>query len=148
MLLLCINNPVYCQNNGYNINESEASYVIFQLASDDMKHDSFQLSSAAYSVMEQIHGINEQLGYNQPVLKKRTSFKMRSDEGYTTYVAIRPFDHFKAAELYAIDVANELMGDVLGEINTPFPITQSQYRECIKQKDFGEYFRYYQKWKK
>jgi hypothetical protein len=47
-----------------------------------------------------------------------------------------------------MDITKEITGDIFGRIREPFPISNSNYRICVAEKDFKSYYNYYKKTRK
>lgn len=130
------------QNASYNLDDGANPFVFIQLREISISADSLQARAAVKEVVDQIKAINARLGYVQ-FEKKIASTTLESNGMNTTYIAIRNFPDFNSAEIYAADIAKELPAIIYGQIKVPFPITGSNYRICMAQKDFVTYYNLY-----
>lgn len=115
---------------------------MIQLKPQKNKEDSLSSEHQVKDVVKQIKSINTKLGYADFV-KKISSFQLDQIKGSTSYLVIRNFDDFQAAEAYAKAIAKELPDNIYGEIGDPFPISLHNYQSCVTAKDFKPYFKFY-----
>ncbi len=135
-------NEGICQTLTYDINAEEDAYVIFQLKEETTIPDSIRNQLIIQNLGNQIKSVNSKPEYAQ-FARKVASFSLENNGKSTTYLVIRNFDDLESAGLYAQDIKKEMDKAIYGQIGEPFPISHSNYKRCIAEKDFGSYYRFY-----
>ena len=132
------------QDAGYALNENESAFVMIQMKETSKSSASDLSEPAVQSVVNQIKTINTKLGYEE-FAKKMASFTLDNNGHKITYLTIRNFNDLKAASLYAEALEKDLPKDIFGKIKKPFPVCQTDYKQCVTEKDFLPYYKAYSK---
>ncbi|HZV68478.1 MAG TPA: hypothetical protein VFG10_03010 [Saprospiraceae bacterium] len=128
----------------YDLDREENSFVVIQLKEQIRSQEAESKEKDIKDVVDQIKIINAKLGFTD-FEKKLASLDLDSKEGTTPYIVVRNFEDLKSAEAYASAIEKEIQDNIYGEIGHPFPISQSNYKSCIADKDFKSYFNFYRK---
>ena len=132
----------YGQKTTFPLNENESAFVIIQLKEQKGQSPGALNEPEVLEVVNQIKVINKKLGYEE-FEKKMASFALDTMGHKTTYLTIRNFNNLTSAEEYSRALAGELDKNIFGKIKTPFPISQSDYKQCVAAKSFESYYTYY-----
>jgi hypothetical protein len=126
----------------YNLDNRDTPFVIIQLKEQDKHLDSLASAQLMKDVVDQVKAINSNLGY-EPMEKKMASMTLTSKKSKTPILTIRNFRDFTEAEAYSYTIADKIPQDIYGEIHEPFPISSVNYKTCISENDFSDYYKEY-----
>jgi hypothetical protein len=114
-------------------------YVIIQLKPLDPKLDSAAQKQSIKSAVDLVKQANTQLGYKE-LEKKIASVTLQENGEAVPYLSIRNFTDMQAAAEYAVKVKEHLPIRIYGTMSLPFPLSKSDYKKAMEQKDFKPYF--------
>jgi hypothetical protein len=112
-----------------DINRDEESFVMVEVETDAPVKD----------LLNALRAINAAEKYRD---KRMSSTSLNSATGARTFMIVRGFGNFAAAEEYVSVLENQKVA------GNPFSIPATQYKECMQARDFEQYRAAYRKARK
>ena len=122
----------------YEMNPDEDAYVVVLFKGEDVNQTQSRRELMIRRVVGQIRESDRIHQFDYQI----SSSTFNDADRVIPYIVVRGMIDFDAAETAARLYSREMRVDIRKTIQTPFPISQTNYLSCVNAGDFSQYLRY------